>query len=239
MLTSLLAALDTLQSSDGVWKQHLEKRKMTQTLSEQSYHNPRRIGYYLHPPNDLLQYYLEYEAWYTTTIFQSSNISPMIHLTLEQRLYDLEASLGICNRILMSPIPPTYTWHTSRVLCLFLFLLPLNFAGSKMSPSALLLGVTTITYVLVGIDEIGLEIEHPFPVLPMQQMATTFQKNVVRISFYCWGGYRLILLCDLTSYFSGMCMQQKFVWMRCCVDSIQYWALCLFMSCSRYLTNTS
>lgn len=105
-------------------------------------------------------------------------ISPMIHLTLEQRLYDLEASFGICNRILMSPIPPTYTRHSSRVLCLFLFLLPLNFAGSKMSPSALLLSVMTITYILVGIDEIGLEIAHPFPLLPMQAMASTFQKNV-------------------------------------------------------------
>ena len=106
------------------------------------------------------------------------NIPPMIHLTLEQRLYDLESTFGICNRILMSPIPPTYTRHTSRVLCLFLFLLPINFAGSKTSPLALLLSVITITYCLVGIDEIGLEIEHPFPLLPMQNMAETFQKNV-------------------------------------------------------------
>lgn len=106
------------------------------------------------------------------------NISPMIHLTLEQRLYDLESTFGICNRILMSPIPPTYTRHTSRVLCLFLFLLPINFAGSGTSPLALLLSVITITYCLVGIDEIGLEIEHPFPLLPMFSMAKTFQQNV-------------------------------------------------------------
>ena len=106
-------------------------------------------------------------------------ITPMIHLTLEKRLYDLEASFGICNRIFMSPIPPTYTRHTSRVLCLFLFLLPINFAGSKTSPAALLLGVAAITYVLVGIDEIGLEIEYVFPLLPMQQMASTYQKNVL------------------------------------------------------------
>ena len=104
--------------------------------------------------------------------------SPMIHLTLEQRLYDLEASVGVCNRILMSPIPPTYTRHTSRVLCLFLFLLPLTFAGMKMSAMALILSVITIAYVLVGIDEIGLEIAHPFPLLPMQGMALAFQKNV-------------------------------------------------------------
>jgi ion channel-forming bestrophin family protein len=106
-------------------------------------------------------------------------ITPMIHLTLEEKLYDLEASFGICNRIFMSPIPPTYTRHTSRVLCLFLFLLPINFAGSKTSPAALLLGVAAITYVLVGIDEIGLEIEYVFPLLPMQQMASTYQKNVL------------------------------------------------------------
>ena len=100
-----------------------------------------------------------------------------MHLTLEQRLYDLEASFGICNRILMSPIPPTYTTHQSRSLSVP-FLLPLNFAGSKMTPSALLMSVMTISYVLVGIDEIGLEIAHPFPLLPMQAMASTYQKNV-------------------------------------------------------------
>mmetsp|Transcript_13374 Transcript_13374/g.28033 ORF Transcript_13374/g.28033 Transcript_13374/m.28033 type:complete len:566 (-) Transcript_13374:28-1725(-) len=106
-------------------------------------------------------------------------LSPLIHLALEERLYDLEQAFGICNRILMSPIPPTYTRHTSRVLCLFLFLLPLALAGmNNMAPLALLLSVSTTTYVLVGIDEIGLEIEHPFPLLPMQGMALAFQRNV-------------------------------------------------------------
>ncbi|KAL7463219.1 hypothetical protein ACHAXS_007999 [Conticribra weissflogii] len=110
---------------------------------------------------------------------QNFTLSPLIHLALEERLYDLEQSFGICNRILMSPIPPTYTRHTSRVLCLFLFLLPLALAGvNNMAPLALLLSVSTTTYVLVGIDEIGLEIEHPFPLLPMQGMALAFQRNV-------------------------------------------------------------
>lgn len=107
-----------------------------------------------------------------------SSVPPMIHLSLEQRLYDLEASFGTNNRILISPIPPTYTRHTSRALCLFLFLLPLTFVGVELSPIAVVLSVVAITYVIVGLDEIGLEIEHPFPLLPMQGMASTFQTNV-------------------------------------------------------------
>ena len=46
-----------------------------------------------------------------------------------------------------------------------------------MSPLALLLSGMTITYVLVGINAIGLEIQYHFP-LPMQEIASTFQKSV-------------------------------------------------------------
>ena len=110
---------------------------------------------------------------------QGTPMPPTMNLVLEERLYDLESSFGICNRLLMSPIPPTFIRHTSRVLCLFLFLLPLQFISGDMSNFAVLVSVAAISYTLIGLDEIGLEIAHTFPMLPLQAMAKTFQGNVI------------------------------------------------------------
>jgi putative membrane protein len=97
-------------------------------------------------------------------------------LAMEERLSDIEKACGVCKRILASPIPPTFTRHTSRVLCLYLGMLPM--ASSSTSVVAILLNVAITTYVFVGIDEIAVELEHPFPLLPMFALCATIQRNV-------------------------------------------------------------
>mmetsp|Transcript_40013 Transcript_40013/g.113294 ORF Transcript_40013/g.113294 Transcript_40013/m.113294 type:complete len:100 (+) Transcript_40013:1-300(+) len=78
-----------------------------------------------------------------------------------------------------SPIPPTYTRHTSRVLCLYLGLLPIALVGgSTCGLLAILVNISLLSYVFVGIDEIGVEIENPFPLLPMYHLSTVVQENV-------------------------------------------------------------
>ena len=108
-----------------------------------------------------------------------ASVNAMAHLEMEKRLHDIETSVGVMTRILGSPIPPTYTRHTSRVLCLYLCLLPLALTGAGVSPIALVVTVALTSYVLIGIDEMGLEMEHPFPIFPMTALATTMQKNIV------------------------------------------------------------
>ena len=97
---------------------------------------------------------------------------------MEESICELETVLGVCKRLLGSPIPPTYTRHTSRVLCLFLGFLPVAMVGSGVSFLATLLNCALISYVFVGIDEIGVEIEHPFPLLPMYHLSSAIQNNV-------------------------------------------------------------
>ncbi|KAL3935743.1 MAG: hypothetical protein SGBAC_008806 [Bacillariaceae sp.] len=103
---------------------------------------------------------------------------------MEDRLSTLESSLGVNKRLLGSPIPPTYTRHTSRVLCLYLGLIPFSLVGSNNGPvSATFLLATLLTigataYVLVGIDEIGVEIENPFPLIPMQALSKVIQSSI-------------------------------------------------------------
>ena len=97
---------------------------------------------------------------------------------MEESICELETVLGVCKRLLGSPIPPTYTRHTSRVLCLFLGFLPVAMVGSGVSFLATVLNCALISYVFVGIDEIGVEIEHPFPLLPMYHLSSAIQNNV-------------------------------------------------------------
>ncbi|VEU33523.1 unnamed protein product [Pseudo-nitzschia multistriata] len=98
---------------------------------------------------------------------------------MEQRLGELESSVGICKKIVASPIPPTFTRMTSRVLCLFLGFLPLALVSSGMqSPVAILVIVTFLSYIFVGIDEIGVEVEYPFPLLPMYSLASNLKSGV-------------------------------------------------------------
>ena len=101
---------------------------------------------------------------------------------MEDRLFQLEEVVGYCKRLVGSPIPPTFTRHTSRVLCLYLGLLPIALLGimkqHNNSSYAILGHVALLSYVFVGIDEIAVEIEHPFPLLPMYDLSTVLQTNV-------------------------------------------------------------
>ena len=47
-------------------------------------------------------------------------------------------------------------------------------------PSRLTNALATLlaSYVLIGVDEIGVELSHPFPFLPLQQLATAVQRDV-------------------------------------------------------------
>lgn len=97
---------------------------------------------------------------------------------MEFKIGELESVLGVCKRLIGSPIPPTYTRHTSRVLCLYLGLLPIALVASKATLVSILVNISLLSYVLIGIDEIGVEIEHPFPLLPMYHLSKALQKNI-------------------------------------------------------------
>lgn len=44
------------------------------------------------------------------------SIPPIIMLRMEEALQEIETTIGVCSRVFLSPVPPTYTRHTSRVL---------------------------------------------------------------------------------------------------------------------------
>jgi predicted membrane chloride channel (bestrophin family) len=109
---------------------------------------------------------------------------------MEESIAKLESVAGICERILGSPIPPTYSRHLSRILTIWLMAFPLASMAMAVVASLsstvmmarcvpiVVMSTILVSYGLIGLDEIGMEIEHPFPLLPLQQLAGSVQNSV-------------------------------------------------------------
>jgi putative membrane protein len=106
---------------------------------------------------------------------------------VEDRIHQLETSLGVLERIFSSPIPPTYSRHLSRVMSLWLFLMPINLVALGLTTSGVIIATMIASYVFIGIDEVGMEIERPSSLLPLQQLAGNIQ-NAVRDQAVMEGG---------------------------------------------------
>lgn len=94
-----------------------------------------------------------------------------------QRLIDY---LGGCERIQFTPMPFAYMVHLRRALIVYCFTLP--FALLDKYGWATLLIVMVVSYIMFGIEEIGVEIENPFGVdendLPLERICETITTNV-------------------------------------------------------------
>ncbi|KAF5834518.1 Bestrophin, RFP-TM, chloride channel-domain-containing protein [Dunaliella salina] len=92
---------------------------------------------------------------------------------------NLNKAVGTCEKLLRYPIPLSYTRHTSRFLCCWLGLLPLALwddAGWGVIPITAL-----ISYLLLGIEEIGVQIEEPFDSLPLEDFVRDIEKDLGNI----------------------------------------------------------
>lgn len=86
----------------------------------------------------------------------------------ETELQRLTAALGGCERLLRTPIPTSFTRHASRALMLWCYASPL-----VLYP---VMGVGTpvaaffVAWALLGLEDIGVQVEEPFDVLPLLQI---------------------------------------------------------------------
>jgi predicted membrane chloride channel (bestrophin family) len=80
----------------------------------------------------------------------------------------MEDAIGGCERLFRTPIPLSYTRHTSRLLLFWLAYLPLAlFAELRWHA---LFVAPLLVLILFGIDEIGVELEEPFTLLPLETL---------------------------------------------------------------------
>ncbi|MEA5576850.1 bestrophin family protein [Anabaena sp. UHCC 0451] len=69
-------------------------------------------------------------------------------------------SLGHCERILTTPLPLAYFIHLKQLLLIYCLLLPFQLVKDLGWATGLVVGL--ISFTLLGIEEIGIEIENPF-----------------------------------------------------------------------------
>ncbi len=106
-----------------------------------------------------------------------SDIQQSLFDALISRLID---ALGACERIHNTPLPFAYMVHLRRALILFLMTMPLAIVkdfGWVTIPATLL-----ISYVMLGVEEIGVEIEDPFGTdendLPLKSICENIESNL-------------------------------------------------------------
>lgn len=100
-------------------------------------------------------------------------------MELERDLSILSRCLGSCERMFSTPVCLPYKRHTTRALALWLALLPFALWSS--------LGWMTlpctwfVSFLLLGIDEVGMQMEEPFSVLPLRQIARMAVQDVLDV----------------------------------------------------------
>jgi putative membrane protein len=107
-------------------------------------------------------------------------LSDYVQMKLDQNVQLLIDYMGGCERIRKTPLPFRYVVHLRRALLLYCLTLP--FALLDTFGWATIAVVFFISYILVGIEEIGVEIEDPFGFddddLPLEKICTTIEQNI-------------------------------------------------------------
>ncbi len=98
---------------------------------------------------------------------------------LDEDLKFLEDVIGGCERVYRTPIPLSYTRHTSRLLLFWLCYMPAALF-SELHAQALLVA-PLLVLVLFGVDEIGVELEEPFSILPLEVLCDAIEAQTTEL----------------------------------------------------------
>lgn len=126
---------------------------------------------------------LEISLWignYLKEKYEQNNLT-MDHLTNMDTLLDnMVSALTGCERIAYTPMPVAYAIHLKQLLLLYCLSLPFQIVNDLHWYSAPIVGL--ISFTLLGIEEIGNEIENPFDGdandLPLDEICHTLSQNV-------------------------------------------------------------
>ena len=99
---------------------------------------------------------------------------------MDQNIQQLIDYCGACERIRSTPAPYGYVVHLRRALIIYCLTLPLALV-QKFGWESIIVTLV-ISYVLFGIEEIGVEIENPFELsindLPLETICETIERDL-------------------------------------------------------------
>ncbi|WP_298395041.1 bestrophin family protein [Sphingobium sp.] len=112
---------------------------------------------------------------------QDGRITPIHHSLLEEQLHLLAQVQAGCERILLTPLPFSYSLLLHRTATIFCLALPFALAGSLGWWT--LLPALLVSYTFFGLDALGDQLEDPFGLepndLPIDAMVRTVEREML------------------------------------------------------------
>ncbi|GAB4345664.1 MAG: bestrophin family ion channel [Cyanophyceae cyanobacterium] len=125
-------------------------------------------------------------ADYFQRLYGARRIDAHVFVELNRHLDSLTLDLGRTQRILRTPLPHAYAVHLKHLLLIYCLTLPFQFVGALGWSTVPAVGI--ISFALLGIEEIGQEIENPFGYdandLPLDEFCRLLALDVERLIEY-------------------------------------------------------
>jgi putative membrane protein len=120
-------------------------------------------------------------AEYFAELYHIKKVVPnRLFVELNRFLDQITLLLGDCERILNTPLPRPYSIHLKHLLLLYCFALPFQLVKELDLFTIPVVGI--ISFALLGIEDIGVEIENPFGYdrndLPLDQFCQQLQTEI-------------------------------------------------------------
>lgn len=165
----------TISNFPFALKNHLRDQPGLDELDETEEGERRDLSNFDHVPAGVSN-----QLWVKTEVlYRQGVISESQHINVNQYLTSLMDVCGICERIKSTPIPFSYNLFIKLFILLYVGILPftvIEVYGYLTIPAVML-----TSYILVGVESIGEEIEEPFGLerndLPLNQLAQLIRVN--------------------------------------------------------------
>lgn len=172
-----IAALHLLVAFAMATKLHLRGEQINSELAGLiSQYHYQKLKLMNNPPLEIafwIEDYLQkqYER-NCLNIYQLNSLKDLLNILVD--------CLGGCERILKTPIPLAYAIHLKQLLLLYCLSLPFQMVEQAGWSTGFI--VALISFTLLGIEEIGIEIENPFGNdpndLPLDGICANIQRNI-------------------------------------------------------------
>ncbi|GBF88612.1 hypothetical protein Rsub_01327 [Raphidocelis subcapitata] len=114
------------------------------------------------------------------SLISSSNMSIESKTHMDESVRIMQDAFEVCEKIVRTPLPLSYSRHTSRFLVAWLTFLPFcawSELGWATVPVDVILG-----FFLLGIEEIGVQVEEPCGLLALEHWCTVIDDRITQIS---------------------------------------------------------
>ena len=160
-------------------KNHLRNERIISELEESDGHQISTLQHYDHLPNGIMaQIQVRKQQLYAEGLITDPQL-----ISLDNLLAAYLDVSGICERIKSTPIPFSYSFFIKLFIFLYVGIMPFTVIdefGYLTIPA-----VMAVSYILVGLEIIGEEIQEPFGTerndLPLNQLSRMIRLNIHEI----------------------------------------------------------